>query len=354
MLLAREATPKAGVGAAVSKLAGLQAQLPRPPFLGLWSRLEGFTRASLAGAIAAREVVRVTSMRGTLHLMTTRDYVSIRGALQAMLTKGMEGALRGRMDGLDVPSVVRDARAFFDEEPRTFEELRTRLEALHPAANERALGHAARMHVPLVMVPTETRWSYAPTTDWAVAESYLGVPVATAASPAASEALVTMYLAAFGPASVRDAQAWSGVANLAPTFEALRTKLVTFHDGKKRELFDLPKAPRPDEETPAPVRFLPEFDNLLLAYADRARVVDAAHAKAISPTSTQVRPTFLVDGDVAGTWRLERARKTATVTLTRFSTLAKKTRTALEGEALTLAHFVEGDDVTCEVAFDDA
>lgn len=345
MLLARE---KITVPRAVERLAGLQAQLARPPFIGLWSRITGFRAEDLARAVHDRKVVRATLMRGTLHLMTTKDYLDLRPALQPLLSEAFQGVLKERATRIDLDRVTAAARACLDEQPRTFEELRAVLGKAWPGLDARALGYAVRMHLPLVQVPTETRWGWPAAACFAVAESWIGRKMGEGGG---AVALVQRYLGAFGPASVRDAQTWSGMRSLADAFAALRPKLAVFHDEKGRELFDLPKAPRPPAGTPAPVRFLPDYDNLVLAHADRTRVVADAHRPRMATKNLQVPATFLVDGFVAGSWRIERARSSAALVLTAFTQLSRKAKSDLTGEGTALLRFAESDAKTAEVRF---
>ena len=345
MLLAREKTT---VLRAVERLAGLQAQLARPPFIGLWSRVAGFRAEDLARLAHQRKVVRATLMRGTLHLMTTKDYLALRPALQPMLSAGLEGVLGDRAKGFDLVGVTATARATLDEQPRTFEDLRVALGKAWPGLDVRALGYAVRTHLPLVQVPAETRWGWPGAASFAVAESWIG---RTMGKGAGAVALVLRYLGAFGPASIRDAQAWSGMRSLADAFAALRPKLKVFHNEKGRELFDLPKAPRPPARTAAPVRFLPDYDNLLLAHADRTRVVADAHRARLATKNLQVLPTFLVDGFVAGSWKIERARSSAALVLAAFESLSRKAKADLTGEGTALLRFVESDAKSAEVRF---
>lgn len=344
MLLARETATSV---TAVERLAGLQAQLARPPFVGLWTRVEGFQRGDLLRPLRERQILRATAMRGTLHLMSGADYVALRGALQPMLTKGMQAILRERAQGLDMDVLRAEARAFFGGQPATFDALRDHLKAKHPEADERAMGYAIRMHLPLVQVPTDDPCGFPAASDFALADDWLGKQVPTAEAPA--HTLVRRYLAAFGPATPRDAQVWSGLQSLRQAFEELRPELVTFRDERKRELFDLPDAPRPEGEMPAPVRFLPEFDNLVLAHDDRTRVIADEHRPRVTLKNLQVRATFLVDGCVAGTWKVERKRKTATLVLEPFGKMAKKTLSELEREGEALLRFVEEDTVEREI-----
>jgi hypothetical protein len=338
MLLRRE---RATALKAVERLVAMQAQVARPPFVGLWTRLEGFRRDELLSGLRQRKLVRVTALRGTLHLMTAGDYVALRGALQPMLTGIMQGILRDRLKGVELGALEKTARAFFGKEPATFDALRRHLKARHPKGDERAMAYAIRTHLPLVQVPTDEPWGFPASSDFALAEAWLGRKVST--EPVGAEKLVLRYLAAFGPASVRDAETWCYLRGLRETFEALRPRLVTFRDERKRELFDLPDAPRPPEDAEAPVRFLPEFDNLILSHEDRRRVLADEHRSRIFTKNLLVHATFLVDGVVAGTWRVERKKQAATLVLEPFGTVAKKAAAALEREGEALLAFLEQD-----------
>jgi hypothetical protein len=344
MLLAREKTTATD---AIARLVGLQAQVPRPPFVGLWTRVADFKRSELAKALHGRDVVRVTSMRGTLHMMTTADYIAMRGALQPMLSKGMQSILRDRGTALDIEALDAEARKFFAKKGATFDALRVHLKATYPKGDERAMAYVIRTHVPLVQVPTDATWAFPAAADFVLADRWLSKKVSTKAT--SMEALVLRYLAAFGPATPADAQAWSGMGGLRETFETLRPSLVTFRDARKRELFDLPEAPRPDEDTAAPVRFIPDFDNIVLSHDDRIRIMADEHRPRVTLKNLQVRATFLIDGIVAGTWKSERKRKAAVLVIEPFGTLAKKMRAALEEEGESLLGFLEEDATECEI-----
>ena len=336
MLLARERTT---VLRAVERLAGLQAQLPRPPYIGLWTRMTGFAREELTAALHRRELVRATAMRGTLHLMSARDYLNLRASLQPALDRGMRSVLRERMDRLDVPGLISRAQVHLASAPRTFEALRDLLVADDPEGDARAMGFVVRCALPLIQVPTETAWGYPGAAEFTPAERWLGHPVPMAdTSP---RPLISRYLAAFGPASVSDMQTWSGLTGLREAFEALRPTLLTFTDERGRELFDLPDAPRPDEGVEAPVRFLPDFDNLVLAHDDRRRVIDDEHRSAISLPNLRILPSFLVDGRVAGTWKIERKKTSATLVVEPFKAVSRPARAALTEEGEELVRFVE-------------
>ncbi len=338
MLLRRERTTALR---AVERLVGLQAQQARPPFLGLWSRVENLRREDLLRLVRSRRVVRAVAMRVTLHLMSAKDFLSFRAALQPALSDGMRTILRGRAEGLDIPRLAEEARAFLAEGPRIFEDLRDHLGRLHSGADVRAMGYAVRTHLPLVQVPGEgERWGWSGQALFAAAEEFLGKSVGREGRP---HALLLRYLAAFGPATPADAQAWSGLPGLREVFEDLRPRLRAFRDERGRDLFDLPKAPRPPEDTSAPPRFLPDFDNLVLSHADRTRVVADEHRPRVVTRNLQVLPTFIVDGFVAGTWRVERRGSAATLRLAPFGRLSKEARGALAEEGLRLLRFVEED-----------
>ena len=345
MLLARERTTTLR---AVERLVGLQAQLARPPFIGLWSRVEKFRREDLTRLLQRRKVVRATMMRCTLHLMSAKDYSTLRAAIQPALSHGMRSALRERADGLDIGRLVAAARKCFDDRPRTFNELRALLAKRYPKGDERAMGYAVRTHLPLVQVPTEAAWGYPGTADFAVAESWLGESLGADEKP---HALVSCYLAAFGPATASDMQMWSGLKGLRDVFDELRSKLRTFRDERDRELFDLPKAPRPPADAKAPVRFIPEYDNLILSHSDRTRIVADEYRPSIIKSNLRVLPTFLVDGFVSGTWKIERKKALARLAIEPFEALSKRAREELTDEGNELVRFVEGDADRFEVRF---
>jgi hypothetical protein len=330
MLLRREAMKPA---AAVEHLLALQAQLARPPFIALWSRLEGFRREDLVAAIGKREVVRATMMRGTLHLMARKDYLAFRAAIQPLLTSGLRARMGDRLDAIDVDAIVAEARAFFGKEPRTFEALRDHLLARDPKCDERGLGYTVRMHLPLVQVPASAPWGYPPSSDFALAEEYCGKAPGKDAKP---HALALRYFAAFGPASVADLQSWTGLQALREVVSELRPKLRAFRDESGRELFDLPDAPRPDEDVEAPVRFLPEFDNVLLGYAERSRVIDDVHRPKVFTKNLRVLPIFLVDGRAAGSWSIDKKK----LKIEPFGKLRPAEKKAVEEEGDRLLKFV--------------
>ncbi len=343
MLLGRERTPPLR---AIERLVALQAQWPRPPFVGLWSRLQAFERNDLAALLARGKAVRATLLRGTLHVCSAKDYLALRRLMQPVLDAGLQSILRQRGASLDVAGLTEEARGILAPQPLTFEDLRDRLKRLHPKADERAMGYAVRMSLPLVMVPEGREWSFPAQSRFALAETWLkgAVPRETP-SP---QDLVLRYLAAYGPARAADVQAWSGLPKLQDAFESLRPRLATFRDEGGRELFDLPKAPRPDGDVAAPVRFVPEYDNLVTTRADE-RCVALKHRPRVYLSALRIAATVLVDGFAAATWKVETKRGVATVAVAPFAAFSPRIRKEVEGEAEALAHFVEPEARRYEV-----
>ncbi|AUX31235.1 MULTISPECIES: winged helix DNA-binding domain-containing protein [Sorangium] len=347
MLLSRERTTAVR---GIERLVALQAQLARPPFIGLWSRLEGFRREELVRLVLRREVVRAPFLRGTLHVVSAKDYLALHPVIAPVLHAAVRSILRDRADALDVARLVAEARAYFDEEPRTMDELRDHLAALHPEGDVRAMALAVRMNLPVVQVPAETPWAYPGTADFAPAASWLGAPFGDGGGP---RALVLRYLASLGPATATDMQTWSGLTGIKDVLRSLGDQLCTFRDERGRELFDLPDAPRPPADTAAPARFLPDYDNVLLAHDDRTRIIAGEHrARIVLSANLRILPTFLVDGFVAGTWGIERKKASATLVIEPFEALSRAAREELAEEGEALLRFVEEDAGAFEVRFD--
>ncbi|MEU5310962.1 winged helix DNA-binding domain-containing protein [Streptomyces sp. NPDC021562] len=285
---------------AVAHLVGLQAQNVKPPYYALAARLHDFVPAHLAEPMAGREVVRIVTLRSTIHTHTADDALTLRPLVQAARDRELTH-FRAGLAGVDLDRLALLARELVEARPRTMAELRTALSAEWPGADPRALAVAARCRLPLVQVTPRGVWGHRGQVALTTVEHWLGRPAEPAPAP---DATVLRYLAAFGPASVKDMQAWAGLTRLRAAFERLRPDLLTFRDEHGTELFDLPDAPRPDPDTPAPPRFLPEFDNLLLSHADRTRVVPSEY-RGRAWQGNQAFRTLLVDGFLAGVWQWE-------------------------------------------------
>lgn len=340
MLLSRE---RMAPLRALERLVAMQAQWPRPPFVGLWSRVDGFARADLVGLLQQRKVVRATFLRGTLHLVSAKDFLALRPTLQPSLDAGLHAILRAREARLDLEGLTVRARTILAKGPRTFEDLRELLQRADPKGNDRAMGYAVRMMLPLVQVPVgdDAPWAFPAQSQFALADEWLGRALPREA-PNGQAVLVRRYLAAYGPASVADVQAWCGLKGLRETIDALRPRLGLFADEHGRELFDLPQAPRPDADTEAPVRFVPEYDNLITTRADE-RFVARRDRPRVFLSALRIAATVLVDGFVAGTWKLEQAKGVGTVTVAPFATFSPRTRKEVTAEAEALLRFALPD-----------
>ena len=335
---------------AIERLVAMQAQWPRPPFVGLWTRVKAFERAALIAEFQKRRVVRATMVRGTIHVATAADYVALRPAIQPALDAGVRAILRDRLDGVDLAALVKTSQAILKGGPKTFEDIRAAFLKADPAADERALGYAVRMMLPLVQVPEEDcAWGFPAKACFAAAETWLDRTVPTRPEP--PDQLILRYLAGYGPASASDIQAWSGLPgpSVREALERLAPKLVTFSGPGIKLLYDLPGAPRPDGDTPAPVRFLPEYDNVIAARADE-RIVSRAHRPRIFLSALRIAATVLVDGRAAATWTIGTTKKRAVMTIVPFGTLPPKLRREVVAEGEAVLRFSEPEVPAHDVA----
>jgi hypothetical protein len=319
LLLERRKLP---VLRALERLAGLQAQWAPATYVGLWTRLDGFRRETLERLILREEAVRAVLMRGTIHLVSHRDYGLFASAA------GLPGWVRPEWAA--VAETLHDAVREFGRTPRTRKEIAAWVADEHgiDAGEDAArLWYALRMAGRLTHSPQSGMWKQPRETTYVLIEHEL------VDQARAREELVRRYLGAFGPATRADIAEWSGlrVRDFEPALEALEP-LRRFRDERGRELLDLPRAPLPPADSPAPVRFLPRYDNLVLSHADRTRVIADDHRRAVIHGAGIVEATFLVDGVVAGMWRLERGR----VLVEPFAPLARVRRREVEDEAARL------------------
>ncbi|MET9700406.1 winged helix DNA-binding domain-containing protein [Streptomyces sp. NPDC006529] len=325
---------------AVAHLVGLQAQNVKPPYYQLHARLAGFRPEELAELMETRQVVRMVTMRSTIHTHTAEDALALRPLVQPARDREI-AVFRKGLVGVDLARLARLARAFVEgDEPRTMGEIGQELLREWPDADPPSLATAARCALPLVQVTPRGVWGRSGQVRLTTLHHWLGRPApdvpATEPAESASAAppldeVVLRYLGAFGPASVKDMQVWAGLTRLGAAFERLRPRLLVFRDENGVELFDLPDAPRPDADAPAPPRFLPEFDNLLLSHADRTRVVPAG-LKGRTWKGNQAYRTLLVDGFLAGVWK--ETDGVLTVEPFRELTRAQRQEVIAEGELL--------------------
>ncbi len=328
LLLERANLP---VAAALEHLLGMQAQEPQAPYIGLWSRLEAFDPHELSALVAERRAVRGVLMRCTVHLVSERDWTLMRPLMRAVLERSFRSSPFGRkLTDLDLEAVADAARERLSTAALTRPELGALLAADWPGVDPASLAQAAALLCPAIQVPPRGLWQLGGQARWTASEAWLGRDLDSRPD---LDAVILRYLAAFGPTSVMDIQAWCGLTKLAAVLERLRERLTIYTDERGRELFDVPGVALPDEDAPAPPRLLAPFDNVLLAHADRSRIISRQHRALLS--RDRLMRAFLLDGRVAGTWSVSGGR----LELAPFARLAAAERRALITEAERLAGF---------------
>jgi Winged helix DNA-binding domain len=335
---------------AIEHLVGIQAQSPLAPYVGLWTRLEGFRPDELIRLMNDREVVRIALMRNTVHLVTARDCLMLRPLTQVIFDRDLRvnTTFAPRLRGADIDALTTAGRALVEERPRTNPELGALLQEQWPDRDAASLAFAIRSQVPLVQVPPRGIWGKGGQVTCTSAEAWLGRPLDADPSPGE---MVMRYLAAFGPATVKDVQQWCGLTRLRDVVERLRPRLATFRDEAGNEIFDLPDAPRPDPDTPAPVRFLPEYDNLFVSHADRSRVISETDLKTLRATERLVRGCVLVDGFFRCLWQIRRQRGVATLHIEAYGPLSDHDRHAVAEEGANLLAFATSSAKAREIEF---
>ncbi|MEV6647565.1 winged helix DNA-binding domain-containing protein [Amycolatopsis sp. NPDC051371] len=330
---------------AVEHLAGLQAQAPFPPYYALWSRLDGFRPQELASLLEERQVVRIALMRGTVHLVTAADALAWRPVVQVLYDRDLKtNTLHAReLAELDHSEVASAARELLSSSALSSTALGAELARRWPDRAKASLTHLARGRLPLVQVPPRGIWGKAGQTTYACLDEWVGAPLA----PPSPADLIARYLRAFGPASVADVQAWAGITRLGEVASSMDLRRYRDQDG--RELLDLPELSVPDEDVPAPPRLLGPFDQMILSYADRTRVISDDYRKRVITQNGLVKGTLLVDGQVRGLWEITKTKKAAIVELSPFEKLPKRDLTALESAAGRLLDWAEPAAETREV-----
>uniref|UniRef100_A0AAU3GSI3 Winged helix DNA-binding domain-containing protein n=1 Tax=Streptomyces sp. NBC_01401 TaxID=2903854 RepID=A0AAU3GSI3_9ACTN len=329
---------------AVEHLVAVQGQEPDAPYVGLWTRLAEFRHDDLTSLLQDRTVVRGAVVRTTQHLLAADDFRWLRPLVQPLMDRSPRQGFGKEIAGLDLPELAADARDLMKGRTMTRPQLGRLLAERYPDRKGSALAGAAHFLLALLHPPPSGLWGSRGSVPCVLAEDWIGGSLET--SPRI-ETMITRYLAAFGPAGVMDVQAWSGLTRLREVIEDLRPGLRVFRDESGRELYDLPDAPIAAPDLPVPVRFLPAFDNLLLGHHDRTRVISDEDRKAVAPGQAMVRPTFLVDGHVHGTWAL---RGTELV-VSAFRPLTAPDTVAVLEEAERLLAFVLPDAENAEIVF---
>lgn len=331
ILLEREDRPAHEV---IGHLVGLNAQDPEPPYVGLWSRIPDFRPDELEKLLYDRMVVRASLFRGTQHIVPAEDYWWIRELLRPMLVRLQRNAFGKATSGIDLDDLVATAHSLLSDGPLTRSELGRALTEKWPGRDPVALARSVQFLTSVVHPPPDGTWEWRGKTPFLSAADWLGGPPENGPEEPARR-LVLRYLAAFGPASTRDVQAWSGLTGLRHVIAGLRPELRVFRSEDGRELFDLPDAPRPDPDVEAPVRFLAALDNVLLAHHDRTRVVDDEQRK-----HTYLEAAMTVDGFVHGLWRVRHIDSTATLIVRLFKPIPGNAKDQVIAEGMKLLGFV--------------
>ena len=339
----------------IELLVAMQAQEPPDPYTAMWSRIEGFQAAELSDLIATKQAVRAPSMlRTTIHLLTASDWLALRPVVQVVQEQGFRGSPFWRnLEGLDLDEVVAEGRRLLDEQPRSGNELGNALAERWPDRDAVSLGYAVRSLVPVVQLPPRGLWGRSGRPVLATAEYWLGASVGTDDTP---DAMILRYLAAFGPASVMDAQAWCWRTKLGEAFERLRPQLRTFRDEAGRELFDVPDGPLPDPDLPAPVRFFPIYDNIFLGHKDRSRLMHDDVTWGGDPAQFDIFRwgSLAVDGFIVGGYRHTYDRKSGRSTIVAMPVVALPAASMrdVETEAIALSAFLAPDATDRDVRFE--
>jgi hypothetical protein len=326
-------------------VAGLQTQYAPSGYIGLWSRLDGVALRDLTVALERRRAVQATLMRSTIHIVSARDYWPFAVGVRRSRREWWQRTHAKEVGGVDLHSAARKVRAALGDGVRRRDEL---IELCRAIAPDHAAGVWNGLPLELVRAPPSGTWERRRADLYATAESWLGPE--SADEPTGLKLLLERYLGGFGPAALADAASWAGVdvAALRPVAEDL--KLRTFRDENGRKLLDLPRRPLPAPETPAPPRFLPTWDATLLVHARRTQILPEGLRPLVFDVKTpHSLPTFLVDGAVAGRWRVEARSRRATLVAEPFAPLPRTARRGLREEAEALIRFVEPDAVSYAV-----
>lgn len=323
---------------AIETLGGMQSQIPNPPYIGLWTRLRRFEKSYLTASLERRAVVRAPWIRSTLHLVSAADHQRFQAVIQPALARGLRSFFGARAKGLDIERLIAIAKPFLESDGPTIGELRDRLQAQDPDADKQAMAYAVRSCLPLAQIPPSGTWGVGTRATYTTAESWLGL-----ATPSNLESLFRRYLAAFGPADVMDFQTWTGMTSLKSQLKETLSTLVAYRDEGGRVLYDLPAQPLVADDKPAPIRFLPEYDNILIAHRDRTRILPEDQRKKVFVSAGRVLGTVIIDGFVAAIWKCERANKAATIRVTLFERQPTDALALIEAEGLALARFIAED-----------
>lgn len=345
LLLERVDRPATAV---IEHLVGMQAQEPIDPYVALWTRIEAFDPQELSALIEERRAVRGSTLRTTLHLMTARDFLALRPVLQDVLERAWRSSPFAKdLVGVDLAELLAAGRKFVEAEPITTAQLAKLLAERWPDRVPNSLAYASRFLLPIVQVPPRGLWGKKAGPKATTAQVWLGQELAT--ETAADEAILR-YLAAFGPATVADMRIWSWLTGLREVVDRLRPRLRTYRDEAGRELFDVEDGLFVDPDVPAPVRFLPQYDNIFLSHDDRSRIL----IERMTVPGLIWRGGVMVDGFISGAWRIRREKRVATMTIELVTKVTPAQRLEIEEEATRLFAFLHADAETRDIQIVDA
>ncbi|HEY9009958.1 MAG TPA: winged helix DNA-binding domain-containing protein [Devosia sp.] len=331
---------------AVGFLLGQQGQQSQDPYIGLWSRLKDFRHEALTGLITERKLLRATSMRATLHLHTVNDMIGLREFVQPVVERMWQSAFGKRRFGANDKATVHKAGVkLLDKGPMTANELGKALQEQFPEGEQLAKSVLMQVLEVLIQIPPTRIWGSGHAPILTRIENWVPGPYSRPIPP---ETLVRRYLAAYGPASVMDMQAWCGMTKLGAAFEALRPEILTFEGEDGRELFDLPDAPRPDADVAAPVRFLPLYDNVYLGFDNRRRMLEENDVKRVNMLR-EFKPAVLIDGIVAAGWVVTEKKGAALLEIEPYHAISKKQRREVEEEGQKFLNFMREDAKSYDV-----
>lgn len=332
--------------AAIESLVALQSQIPNPPYIGLWTRLRRFERNDLTALLESRQVVRAPWLRSTLHLVSAADHQRFQAVIQPALARGLRSFFGARAKGLDIDRLIEIAQPYLEAETPAIGALRDKLLEHTPDQDKQAMAYAVRSYLPLVQVPPSGTWGVGTRATYTTAENWLGP-----AEPSDLGALFRRYLAAFGPASVMDFQTWTGMTRLKTQLASTLVELVEYRDDAGKACYDLPELTIEDADAPPPIRFLPEYDNILIAHKDRGRILPAEYRKKVFVSAGRVLGSVIIDGFVGAIWSVRRDQARAILQVSLFEAQSDDARAAIDKEGQALLRFVMDDAEDYRVEF---
>ncbi|WP_449619665.1 winged helix DNA-binding domain-containing protein [Robertmurraya sp. Marseille-Q9965] len=332
----------------IEHLVGIQAQDPNAPYFSLWTRIKGFRPEDLSNLIQEKKAVRLSLMRSTIHLVTSQDSMSLRPLVQTAQELSLKNSFGKNLVDSDIQAIIDAGRSLVETNPLTFSELGKQLNTQWPDIDSAALAAVIRTYVPLIQLPPRGIWGKSGRAFHTSSEAWLGkLPFPNLTT----KDMILRYLAAFGPATIRDIQVWSGLTKLREEVEHLRPQLIIFRDDQGNELFDIPDAPRPDQNILSPPRFLGGFDNILLSYADRKRIIEDEYRNKVFTKNGIIKSTILIDGFVSGIWKIKKEKGSKMLIIELFKNISNGELKALRKEGTQLLNFIADNESSLEIQF---